>query len=140
MTKKQMEEELTEVFQKLLNDSPCLNIKHDHVELNFYKKNGEYHHYYDLEFNIADSGFDIYLDISDTGYYVVTSTEDDENKEIVENFLLESNGYSYYEGDSEYISDNDDVSCCGDAQNIADAIIGKFNELSNLISQAMDEI
>lgn len=54
-----MEEELTEVFQILINDSPCLNIQHDHVKLNFYKKNGEYHHYYDLEFNIADSGFDI---------------------------------------------------------------------------------
>lgn len=78
--------------------------------------------------------------ISNTGYYVVTSTEEDDDiKEIVESFLLGSNGYNYYKGDTEYISDNDDVSCCGNAQNIADAIIEKFNELSSLISQAMDE-
>lgn len=102
--------------------------------MNGFREKGEYHHYFDLEFNVYDSGYDIYLDISNSGYYVVLGPDDGEYNKKLEEFILSANGYNHYEGDTDYISDNGDVSCEADSFVMVKIIIEKFNELSNLIS------
>lgn len=132
--KKQIEKEVNEILKLLIEDSPCINIQHYPIELNGFRENGEYHHYFDLEFNVYDSGYDIYLDISNSGCYVVLGPDDGEYNKKLEEFILSANGYNYYEGDTDYISDNGDVSCEADSSVMVKIIIEKFNELSNLIS------
>ena len=134
MTKKEAEIHVTKIM-KILSEKSDLSDIQPYVELNCYKKGEEYHHYYDLECDYF--GCDIWLDISNEGYFVVLETEcgNEVRKKKIEDYILSLSGYNYYIGNTELLSDNDDVSVYGDEESIADEIIRKCNFLFKMIHQ-----